>query len=471
MCTRPIRINGFTLPCGKCPECLKAQELTLGFYGIANATKYTSVASITLSYDDEHIPLVSNTLLIDHFSKTYRSLYDYNITSPERDLCTYSDSDDELRKIWLSRDKSRGFVQLFNPYLDIQIDKFKPSSLKGYSHDGYFDYHPYRSADFEYVNLLYPIGHIGHLQSWFKKLREYHNRIYGFYPDISYTAVMEYGPCTGRPHFHVCLFFNNLDKTFLRNMCYPDEFTLTYNGLSFSLTGWSLGSVNKCTIHDIASLGKNGKPHFADALHFAKYVAKYGKKSDKGKNFIEIARLVPPARRLTSKGFKDSAKRICEDIILKDVPKDLWHIPSEELYQRLDELMPYAEVIKDRMTQKYSILPMCKPQRIPNDVLLHCLDYTYNKTLYGYEIYHPKKTPIRKVSACSALYLAVKIIERSDNLADSIRAFKEFAIGYSGKDKTLSQIAVLYQSHLYSLMQSRECSTRFSDDYTEPMSY
>ena len=82
MCTRPIRINGFTLPCGKCPECLKAQELTLGFYGIANANKYTSVASITLSYDDNHIPLVSNTLVIDHVSKTYRSLYDYNITSP-----------------------------------------------------------------------------------------------------------------------------------------------------------------------------------------------------------------------------------------------------------------------------------------------------------------------------------------------------------------------------------------------------
>ena len=471
MCTRPIRINGFTLPCGKCPECLKSQELTLGFYGIANANKYTSVASITLSYDDKHIPLVSNTLLIDHASKTYRSLYDYNITTPERDLCTYSESDDELRKIWLSRDKCKGYVQLFNPYLDIQIDRFKPSSLKGYSHDGFFDYHPYRSADFEYVNLLYPIGHISHLQSWFKKLREYHNRIYGYYPDISYTAVMEYGPSTGRPHFHVCLFFNNMDKTFLRNMCYPDEFTITYSGVSFSLTGWSHGSVNKCTIHDIASLGKDGKPHYKDALHFAKYVAKYGKKSDKGKNFIEIARLVPPSRRLTSKGFKDSAKRICEDIILKDVPKDLWHIPSDELYERLDELLPFAEVIKDRMTQKYSILPMCKPQRIPNEVLLHCLDYTYNKTLYGYEIYHPKKTPIRKVSACSALYLAVKIIERSDNLSDSIRAFKEFANGYSGKDKTLSQIAVLYQSHLFSLMQSREDSSRFSDDYTEPMSY
>lgn len=471
MCTRPIRINGFTLPCGKCPECLKSQELTLGFYGIANANKYTSVASITLSYDDKHIPLVSNTLLIDHASKTYRSLYDYNITSPERDLCTYSDSNDDLRKIWLSRDKSKGYVQLFNPYLDIQTDKFKPSSLKGYSHDGFFDYHPYRSADFEFVNLLYPIGHISHLQSWFKKLREYHNRIYGFYPDMSYTAVMEYGPATGRPHFHVCLFFNNLDKTFLRNMCYPDEFTTTYNGVSFSLTGWLHGSVNKCTIHDIASLGKDGKPHYEDALHFAKYVAKYGKKSDKGKNFIEIARLVPPARRLTSKGFKDCAQRICEDIILKDVPKDLWHIPSDELYERLDELMPYAEVIRDRMTQKYSILPMCKPQRIPNDVLLHCLDYTYNKILYGYEIYHPKKTPIRKVSACSALYLAVKIIERSDNLEDSIRTFKEFANGYSGTDKTLSEIAVLYQSHIYSLMQSREDSSLFDDDYTEPMSY
>lgn len=471
MCTRPIRINGFTLPCGRCPECLKAQELTLGFYGIANAKKYTSVASITLSYDDKHIPLVSNTLVIDHSSKTYRSLYDYNITTPERDLCTYSDSDDELRKIWLSRDKSKGYVQLFNPYLDIQIDKFKPSSLKGYSHDGYFDYHPYRSAEHQYVNLLYPIGHISHLQSWFKKLREYHNRIYGFYPDMSYTAVMEYGPATGRPHFHVCLFFNNLDNKFLRNMCYPDEFTITNSGVSFSLTGWSHGSVNKCTIHDIASLGKDGKPHYEDALHFAKYVAKYGKKSDKGKNFIEIARLVPPARRLTSKGFKDSAKRICEDIILKDVPKDLWHIPSLELYDRLDELLPYAEVIKDRMTDKYSILPMCKPQRIPNDVLLHCLDYTYNKTLYGYEIYHPKKTPIRKVSACSALYLAVKIIERSDNLEDSIRTFKEFANRYSGTDKSLSEIAVLFQSHTYSLMQFRETSNRFADDYTEPMSY
>lgn len=471
MCTRPIRINGFTLPCGSCPECLKAQELSLGFYGIANANKYTSVASITLSYDDNHIPLVSNTLLIDHVSKTYRSLYDYNITSPERDLCTYSESNDEMRKIWLSRDKSKGYVQLFNPDLNVQVDKFRPSSLKGYSHDGYIDFGYFHSLNQEYVHLIHPVGLISHLQSWFKKLREYHNRIYGFYPDMSYTAVMEYGPSTGRPHFHVCLFFNKLDKTFLRNMCYPDEFTITHSEVSFSLTGWTHGSVNKCTIHDIASLGKDGKPHYEDALHFAKYVAKYGKKSDKGKNFIELARLVPPSRRLTSKGFKDSAKRICEDIILKDVPIDLWHIPSEELYERLDELLPYAEVIKDRMSCKYSILPSCKPQKIPNDVLLHCLDYTYYKTLYGYEIYYPKKTPIRKVSACSALYLAVKIIERSDNLEDSIRSFREFSEGFAGKDKTLSQIAVLYQSHLYSLMQARESSSCFDDDYTEPLTY
>ena len=470
MCTRPIRINGFTLPCGKCPECLKSQELTLGFYGMCNASRFIHVASITLSYDDDHIPLVSNTLLIDHSSKTYRSLYDYNITAPERDLCAYSDSSDEMRKIWLSRDKSKGYVQIFSPHSPVVVDDFTPSELKGYTHDGYFDYSN-ESLTFDYVNLIHPIGLISHLQSWFKKLREYHYRIYGFYPDMSYTAVMEYGPATGRPHFHVCLFFNNMDKTFLRNMCYPDEFTLKYSGVNFSLTGWSHGSVNKCTIHDVASLGKDGKPHYVDALHFAKYVAKYGKKSDKGKNFIELARLVPPSRRLTSKGFKDSAKRICEEIILKDVPKDFWHIPSEELYERLDELMPYAEVIKDRMSCKYSILPSCKPQKIPNDVLLHCLNYTYFKTLYGYEIYNPKKIPIRKEYACSALYLAVKIIERSDNLEDSIRSFSEFSRVFAGQDKTISQIAVLFQSHLYSLMQHRESSSFLNDDYTEPLTY
>ena len=195
MCTRPIRINGFTLPCGKCPECLKAQELTLGFYGIANANKYTSVASITLSYDDNHIPLVSNTLVIDHVSKTYRSLYDYNITSPERDLCTYSDSNDEMRRIWLSRDKSKGYVQLFNPDFNIQEDKFRPSSLQGYQHDGYIDFGNIHRIDLQYVHLIHPIGLISHLQSWFKKLREYHNRIYGFYPDMSYYGGMSYRDC------------------------------------------------------------------------------------------------------------------------------------------------------------------------------------------------------------------------------------------------------------------------------------
>lgn len=475
MCTRPIRINGFTLPCGKCPECLKAQELTLGFYGLANATKYTSVASITLSYDDEHIPLVSNTLVIAHNSKTYRSLYDYQIISPERDLCAYSADNDSLRSIWLNRDKSKGFVQLFSPDSNIQIDTFNTNHIKGYTHDGILDFNTYRSLDCEFVHLLHPIGLVEHLQSWFKKLREYHLRMFGYKPDICYTAVMEYGPSTGRPHFHVCMFFNHsMSERFLHCMCFPDTFKVdsTVDGCEHELTGWPYGSINKCTVHEIASLGKDGKPHYQDALHFAKYVAKYGKKSDKGKNFIEFARLVPPSRRLTSKGFTQSAQDICNSIILKDIPRELLHVDPSEMYDRLDELLPYAEMIKERMLQKYTILPNCKPQKIPNDVLLRCLGYTTTKTLYGYAIYNPEKEiPIRKVTTASALYLATKMLERGDNLTDSVRAFTEFAKQYSGTDKTLSQIIVLFQSHLFSLATAREGSIGFSDHYTEPMSY
>lgn len=476
MCTRPIRINGFTLPCGKCPECLKAQELTLGFYGICNATRFTHVASITLSYDEEHVPLVSNTLVIDHQSKTYRSLYDYNITDPFRDLCTYSSDNDILRSEWLNRDKSKGFIQLFNPDISgHQIDKFDPKSIEDYSHEGYFDYSSLHRLDYEFVHLLHPVGEICHLQSWFKKLREYHQRMYGFKPEICYTAVMEYGPFTGRPHFHVCMFFNHsMSERFLYRMCFPDSFKVdsVVDGCEHELTGWIYGSINKCTVHEIASLGKDGKPHYEDALHFAKYVAKYGKKSDKGKNFIELAKLVPPSRRLTSKGFTQSAQEICQNIILKDIPRYLWHVDPSEMYERLDEILPYAEIIKERMKQKYSILPLCKPQKIPNDVLLKCLGYTTTKILYGYAIYNPEKDPPqRQVTTASALYLAVKMLERGDNIADSVRAFQEFSRGYTGKDTSLSQIIVLFQSHLYSLATAREGSARFDDDYTEPLTY
>ena len=104
MCLNPIRLGTRLVPCGKCDECLQRLEYKLGFAGVANLGKYEYVHSITLTYDDEHVPLAVRNLVVDTEKKLYgifEGVDGYTIMNDD----SLSLLGCDLRGVWKSRNK------------------------------------------------------------------------------------------------------------------------------------------------------------------------------------------------------------------------------------------------------------------------------------------------------------------------------------------------------------------------------
>lgn len=372
MCLTPRIICGNEYPCGECAECLLQQELTLGFVGQCNTLKYRYCASITLTYDDEHLPLMVQGLSIDEESHTFRKVYDNKLIYTDNDLPVGED----IYNHWINRNKkTTHYLEYSGLSLNIPVVN-DYEYLREYTCEGLF-------SDIEELNVklfILPVANVSHLQNWFKTLRTYYKRFVGDNLDVVYTAVTEYGPHTGRPHYHVCMFYNDSHfSKFVRMMCSPNE--SIYFG--HKITGWKYGSVNTCNIVDVYEYHPIGQKSQDKAYNFAKYIAKYGKKPSKAKYWTDAIGLLPSVRRMTSKGFYECAIDIVDKTILKDIPSDIKHIDPKDFYDIFD-LMPYAETICDRMTMKYSIFPNCKPTHIPVSLVRRALAYKYKRLLYGY---------------------------------------------------------------------------------------
>ncbi len=440
MCLRPIHFGTISYPCGKCDECLKQMEYRLGFAGMCNvfngnnkSSKYDSVHSITLTYDDEHLPLICQTVVIDHFVHTYYLIdfeddfvHVYEPNSHVRNLLSSMDSKDSMRYLWKnfqSSPESRSDGVLW-------LSKFKPSKeclekLQNYQFGGYltndtiFDLQLYNNLDVDIASFICAIPNPKDLQNFIKTLRIYYKRIFGKNMNMTYTAVAEYGPKTCRPHFHICMFTKDVDETFIK--CFirmGSEKIVTYK--NHRITNWKKGN---------SLVSSTSCFNTSDACNMAKYTAKYGKKQSKGKHIIERCNLVPKFRRFSSKGFNECAIQIAKDIILKDIPYteffDCFEAPLPT-YEDCSELWNYAKIINDRLSLKYNLYG--KEIRIPRYFVRQALSLTYESyvtkkfiTIDGHEVcqdiphYSTKTSILWKAS--NALQGFVDINEFEESIA------------------------------------------------------
>lgn len=380
MCLNPVYIGSEIYSCGKCDECKLSQELTLGYYGLANLTKYDKVASITLTYDDEHIPLEINGISVDYERKTYKVVNEL----PNRFVNYISHSSLlHIRQAWDSRDKRF-------PYVIEQGDIKILNEIRDYSFDGYFDDIP---ADSLYqAHFIVAVGNLSHLQQWFKNLRQYARRMLGITNNaFKYTAVLEYGPKTCRPHFHICLFFNDThDNKFsqlIQFMCQPKTFCFRdVDGIYHNLSGWKYGT--QCTCNIISC-----ETPTQDTLRIARYVAKYGKKSDKGIHTFEKLHLVPTFRRVTSKGYFNAGIELAKKTLMYDIDINQYPFMIDD-----DTNTDYREFIKDfpciwedarkiarRMKEKQFVKSSDSSVKIPWDAVRRALSKQV-ESISDYEI-------------------------------------------------------------------------------------
>ena len=184
-CFRPLQLYTSThephlVPCGKCPACLNKKRTALGLKLHLEELHAKYCYFITLTYDNDHLPLFSLA----------QSDYENMLTCmPSSDRIIWDLEDDNDLQLSLYK-KSASLYSSISVYSkQIKLHESKINKRLPYGH-GKFALLYYRDA-----------------QLWIKRLRQQIFRKYG--ETVRYYIIGEYGTQSLRPHWHCLLFFNS----------------------------------------------------------------------------------------------------------------------------------------------------------------------------------------------------------------------------------------------------------------------
>nr|DAF52329.1 MAG TPA: Replication associated protein [Microviridae sp. ctKRd3] len=199
--------------CGQCDYCIhkRAQKASMRVKTAGSAFKYSYF--VTLTYDNEHIPLMHCKVLHSEYEDVvgisgdihFGDEYHYYIPVSEYQC----DDSSALRHIFFEQ------VQGTVPY-DREIKEYVPvkdnwflsmDAIRSFIHKTQvFDKTDYSVAEQYGRDNLIPFLNYVDVQNYIKRLRKYLFKILGSYESLHFYAVGEYGPVHFRPHFHLLLF-------------------------------------------------------------------------------------------------------------------------------------------------------------------------------------------------------------------------------------------------------------------------
>ena len=223
------RYNGarIAVDCGQCDYCIhkKAKKASMRVRTAGSAFKYSYF--VTLTYDNEHIPLMACKVLQSdyedvigisgdiHFGHEYhkyipvseyqcddnsmlRHIFFEQVqgTVPfDREIKEYTPVKDNW---FLSMDAIRSFI-----YKTQSVDKTDYPASEQYGRD----------------NLIPFLNYVD-VQNYIKRLRKYLYKQLGSYETLHFYAVGEYGPVHFRPHYHILLFTNSEEVSKVLRFCH-----------------------------------------------------------------------------------------------------------------------------------------------------------------------------------------------------------------------------------------------------------
>ena len=229
------RYNGarIAVDCGQCDYCIhkRAQKASMRVRTAGSAFKYSYF--VTLTYDNEHIPLMNCTVLHSeyedvvgisgdiHFGDEYhkyipvseyrcddssmlRHIFFEQVqgTVPfDREIKEYAPVKDNW---FLSMDAIRSFI-----YKTQSVDKTDYPASEQYGRD----------------NLIPFLNYVD-VQNYIKRLRKYLYKQLGSYETLHFYAVGEYGPVHFRPHYHLLLFTNSDKVSEVLRHCHDKSWKL-----------------------------------------------------------------------------------------------------------------------------------------------------------------------------------------------------------------------------------------------------
>lgn len=219
--------------CGQCDYCIhkRAQKASMRVKTAGSAFKYSYF--VTLTYDNEHVPLLNCEVLHSEFEDAL-SISGDKVFGYERHsyipVSEYQPEDSSrLRHIFFTQ------VQGTVPY-DREIKKYVPVK------DNWFlsmdairsfiqktqsvDNSVYPVAEQYGLCNLIPFLNYVDVQNYIKRLRKHLHSILGSYETLHFYAVGEYGPVHFRPHYHILLFTNSEQVSKVLRQCHDKSWKL-----------------------------------------------------------------------------------------------------------------------------------------------------------------------------------------------------------------------------------------------------
>lgn len=213
--------------CGQCDYCIhkRAQKASMRVKTAGSAFKYSFF--VTLTYDNEHIPLMNCKVLHSEYEDAVGISGDIHFGHEYHKYIPVSeyqcDDDSVLRHIFFEQVQGTvPFNREIKEYVPVEdnwflsMDAIRSFIYKTQSVDK-TDYPV--SGQYGRDNLIPFLNYVD-VQNYIKRLRKHLFKKLGFYETLQFYAVGEYGPVHFRPHFHLLLFSNSEEVAAVLRECH-----------------------------------------------------------------------------------------------------------------------------------------------------------------------------------------------------------------------------------------------------------
>ena len=223
------KYNGarIAVDCGQCDYCIhkKAQKASMRVKTAGSAFKYSYF--VTLTYDNEHIPLMSCKVLHSDYDDVVGISGDIHFGHEYHKYIPVSeyqcDDDSVLRHIFFEQ------VQGTVPF-DREIKEYAPikdnwflsmAAIRSFIYKTQsVDKTDYPASEQYGRDNLIPFLNYADVQNYIKRLRKYLFQKLGSYETLHFYVVGEYGPVHFRPHYHILLFTNSEEVSKVLRYCH-----------------------------------------------------------------------------------------------------------------------------------------------------------------------------------------------------------------------------------------------------------
>ena len=232
--------------CGQCDYCIhkRAKKASMRVKTAGSAFKYSYF--VTLTYDNEHIPLFNCRVLHSEYADVVGISGDIHFGDEYHQYIPVSeyqcDDNSSLRHIFFEQVQGTvPFDREIKEYAPVEdnwflsMDAIRSFITKTQSVDK-TDYPA--SAQYGRDNLIPFLNYVD-VQNYIKRLRKHLFQQLDSYETLHFYAVGEYGPVHFRPHYHLLLFTNSKEVSEVLRYCHGKSWKLGRSDFQRSAGGAS----------------------------------------------------------------------------------------------------------------------------------------------------------------------------------------------------------------------------------------